>query len=115
MTDFLAAFNNLDWSKFRSCWVEQPDSASFETAWRRQFESTRQSAAQRGVTAPPFQNLQPQDLRIDFPGADTAVVTGHLTGNPERVGRWMFVLAGTAAGWKFTHLHASNMPLTESK
>jgi hypothetical protein len=38
----------------------------------------RDAAQRRGQTQPPFQNVEPRDLRIDFPGQDVAVVTFHL-------------------------------------
>jgi outer membrane protein assembly factor BamB len=132
ISELLAAFSNLDWPKFRSLWGENPvviypsmepkpdgkridDSAGFEASWRLQFEVIRKSAATRGVTSAPFMNLQPRDLRIDFPGPDTAVVTFHLTNTADSVGRRMFVIARTAAGWKITHLHASNMAIAQAK
>lgn len=127
MADFLKAFNNLDWPAFRKCWVDNPvvfypslepnpagkrvdDLASFEIAWRRQFDLIRNGAAKRGVTKPPFMNIEPQDLRVDFPAPTVAVVTFHL-GSSSNVSRRMFVVVKTAEGWKITHLHASNLSL----
>ena len=128
MGDFLTAFNNLDWQAFRRCWVANPvvffpalveptgrpteDAAAFEDVWHRQFELIRNNAARRGVTKAPFQDIQPKDLRIDFPSPSVAVVTFHLRHNNNVLGRRMFVLAKTEAGWKITHLHASNLSLS---
>src|SRR5580704_7262485 len=84
MSNFLKAFNNLDWPAFRKCWVDSPvifhpsvaqnptgrridDVAGFEASWHGQFDRTREIAAKRGVTEPPFQNIEPKDLRVDFP------------------------------------------------
>src|SRR5580658_5775981 len=80
MDNFLTAFKNLDWPAFRQCWVSNPvvffpslvqptgkrteDAAAFEEVWHRQFDQIRESAANRGVTKAPFQQLQPADLRI---------------------------------------------------
>jgi ketosteroid isomerase-like protein len=132
LTDFLTAFNNLDWPAFRQCWADEPvvfypstlpnpsgkrteNSADFEAAWRRQFDRTREIAATRGVTKAPFQNIQPLDVRVDFPAPTVAVVTFHLGRSEESIGRRMFVIAKTNSGWKITHLHASNLSLLPAK
>jgi ketosteroid isomerase-like protein len=132
LTDFLTAFNNLDWPAFRQCWADEPvvfypstvpnpsgkrteNSADFEAAWRRQFDLQRDIAAKRGVTKAPFQNIQPQDVRVDFPAPTVAVVTFHLGRSETSVGRRMFVMAKTGSGWKITHLHASNLSLLPAK
>jgi ketosteroid isomerase-like protein len=129
VADFLTAFNNLDWPAFRQCWNENPvvfypslvpnstgrrteDLAEFETAWRRQFDLIHDAAAKRGITKAPFQNIEPQDVRIDFPAPTAAVVTFHLGPNNNVLGRRMFVIVKTPAGWKITHLHASNLSLS---
>lgn len=128
MADFLTAFNNLDWQTFRQCWVASPvvffpslvqptgrrteDAAAFEDVWRRQFELIRNSAARRGVTSAPFQDIQPKDLRVDFPARTVAVVTFHLGPDNNVLGRRMFVLTKAEAGWRITHLHASNLSLS---
>ena len=88
------------------------DASSFEATWRHRFDLIRGGAEKRGVTAPPFQNLQPKDLRIDFPAPTVAVVTFHLGPSPNNsLARRMFVVSKTADGWKITHLHASNLSL----
>ena len=133
MNAFLAAFQDLDWPAFRKCWVDRPvifhpnaaihsegsridDPKTFDTVWLRLFETVRKSAVDRGVATPPFMKLEPKELRIDFPSPDVAVVTFHLRASTSSIGRRMFVLARTAAGWKITHLHASNLSLsTEAK
>ena len=127
MDNFLTAFNNLDWPAFRQCWADDPvvffpspvgpggrridNPEAFESVWRRQFDQIREGAASRGVTKAPFQQLQPKDLRIDFPAASVAVVTFHLGPGRNGLGRRMFVIAKTDAGWKITHLHASNLSI----
>jgi len=127
MDNFLTAFNNLDWPAFRQCWADDPvvffpspvgpggrridNLEAFESVWRRQFDQIREGAASRGVTKAPFQQLQPKDLRIDFPAPSVAVVTFHLGPGRNGLGRRMFVIAKTEAGWKITHLHASNLSI----
>jgi hypothetical protein len=128
MADFLMAFDNLDWPAFRQCWAANPvvffpslvnpagkrteDAAGFEEVWRRQFGLIRDNAATRGVTKAPFQNIQPKDMRIDFPAPSVAVATFHLGPNNNVLGRRMFVIVKTVEGWKITHLHASNLSLS---
>ena len=129
MAQFLAAFNNLDWPAFRQCWNDNPvvffpsiipnstgrrteTPSEFETAWQRQFNAIRDFATKRGIAKAPFQRIEPRDTRIDFPVPTVAVVTFHLGPNNNALARRMFVLARTPAGWKITHLHASNLSLS---
>jgi ketosteroid isomerase-like protein len=121
MTAFVTAFNNLDWERFRKLWIDAPvmflatgervDPGDFEERWRGTFAAIREAAAKRGVTQPPYQNVQPRGLRIDFPADGVAVVTFHLGAAQQTVGRRMFVVARQPdSTWKLTHLHASNVP-----
>jgi len=129
ITSFLTAFQDLDWPAFRKCWADRPvvfhpcarihpggsridDPETFDAVWKRLFETSRKSAAERGVDTPPFLKLEPKDLRIDFPSSDVAVVTFHLGSSPSAIGRRMFVVAHTNVGWRITHLHASNLSLS---
>ncbi len=128
IADFLTAFNNLDWPAFKKCWSDRPvvfypsavpqpsgrrtdEWADFEAAWGRQFGAMRETATKRGVTHPPYQNIEPKDVRIDFPAPTVAVVTFHLGPENGVLGRRMLVVVKVADGWKITHLHASNFPL----
>jgi len=127
MANFVTTFENLDWPAFRQCWVENPvvffpapdmrpggtrtDNASeFNAAWQRVFDQARQTMTKTGVSKAPFFHINPEDLRIDFPAPTVAVVTFHLHGGAG-IGRRMFVIAKTDAGWKISHLHASSMAL----
>jgi len=130
MGNFLASFNNLDWPAFRQCSVDNPvvffplpveatgkrteNAAAFEEDWHRQFDLIRESAANRGIMKPPFQQIEPKDLRIDLLAPSVAVVTFYLGPGRNGVGRRMFVVTKTDAGWKITHLHASNLALRPS-
>jgi ketosteroid isomerase-like protein len=124
----LGAFNNLDWPAFKRCWNDRPvvfypsavpqptgkrtdEWADFEAAWARQFRAMREAAAKRGVTHPPFQNIEPKDVRIDFPAPSVAVVTFHLGPDSGVLGRRMLVIVKGSEGWKITQMHASNFPL----
>jgi ketosteroid isomerase-like protein len=126
MAGFITALQNLDWPAFRECWVENPvvygpenatrsEGPSFESTWRLQFQRMREAAIARGITSAPYTKIDPQDMRIDFPGPTVAVVTFHLTdatrtsSRGPSVGRRMFVVAKTASGWKITHLNTSDV------
>jgi hypothetical protein len=84
---------------------------TFELFWKDQFQKSRESALKRGVTKPPYLNLAPKDLRIDYPAPTIAVVTFHLSRTSASLGRRMFGLTLDTAGWRITHLHASNLEL----
>ena len=128
MSSFLTAFNNLDWPAFRAVWSERPviffpstdngysgeridDPIRFNTVWQTLFDRIKTNATKGGATKPPYQNLQPRDLRIDFPSRDVAVVTFHLGAVGGNIGRRMFVLGRSGDIWKITHLHASNITM----
>ncbi len=110
---FVDALNNLDRERLRACFTD--DATNFRPwggprqtdFWNERFEATR--AAGPG---PPYQNVQPRDVRVQHLGA-VAVVSFHLTGNPGVLGRRTLVLENTEAGWKIAHLHASNLPLAD--
>jgi hypothetical protein len=132
MTGFLTAFNQLDWSTFQRYWdrnatlfgasasfptvsagstpasrARRVEGAEVTTVWKQIFDEIRRRS---GRTTPPYQNIQPQELRIDLVGADTALVTFHL-GSTDLVSRRTFVWKRTADGWKIVHLHASLISL----
>ena len=132
MTRFITSFQNLDWSAFRTCWVEHPvlfapvpgphgevaradTTAAFEAFWQDQFRRSRENAATRGVTTQPYFKIEPKDTRIDYLSPTVAVVTFHLTGSSLYLGRRMFVLALNGTEWRITHLHASNLDLPKKK
>lgn len=132
MADFVMAFENLDWPAFRKCWSDNPvvffpsaapnptgrrtdTPAEFDAVWHRQFDMIRDGVAKQGVAKAPFMHLEPKDLRIDFPSPTVAVVTFHLGPGANGIGRRMFVVTKTPAGWKITHLHASNLALAPAQ
>ncbi|HYP09350.1 MAG TPA: nuclear transport factor 2 family protein [Bryobacteraceae bacterium] len=127
---FLNALSAKDESALRQCWVEQPVAflpvagtaggkrldreADFLQGWRDVFAAGVRT--QTNVNDKPAAlRIEPKDMRTDFLSPDVAVVTFHLTANPQALGRRMFVLARTSRGWKITHLHASNMALPAGK
>ncbi len=123
LEEFLAAFNALDMPRFLAAFADDavmfhppsPPPRTFPTriAGRAEIERTfrvvfDQIRAASGRTAPPFQNLQPQDPLIQrFDGV--AVVTFHL-GTETARGRRTLVLRQLGGRWRIVHLHASTFP-----
>jgi len=86
LSQFLSAVTQRDVIRLRSVWADDP-----------------------------VMFLEPKDLRVDFVSPDVAVVTFHLTTNPQSISRRLFVLARKVGQWKITHLHASDMPLAAAR
>ncbi|GAC1630668.1 MAG: hypothetical protein NVS9B14_01560 [Candidatus Acidiferrum sp.] len=119
---FLAAFSNLDWPAFRSCFddsatVFHPSAAhmrrtdtpaEFEAAWREVFERIKK---QSGRSGPPYMDLKPADLSILLLSPDVALVTFHLPDSAV-FGRRTVVLKKLSSHWKIVHIHASNFELS---
>ena len=119
LASFLTAFDNLDWPSFAACFsddatvfhpalpnVRRTDSRKdFESAWLGVFARIRASS---GRSSPPYMDLKPRDLRIQFLSPDVALVTFHLFDWPA-TGRRSVILKRFPDGWKIVHLHASNI------
>jgi len=118
LDQFIAAFDNLDWEKFRTCFADDATvihpalfshrldgRAGYEPAWQKVFEKTRTDS---GKSQPPYMDLQPKDLKIQMLN-QAAVVTFHLDRGHSSTGRRTLVLRKGADGWKIVHLHASNV------
>jgi ketosteroid isomerase-like protein len=115
LAEFVAAFNDLDWERFRACFA--PDATVFFPA--RPFPNGRATGWEEvaagfapyfanlraTVPGPPYQQIAPRDLLIQ-PLGDTALATFHLP-REAALGRRTLVLRRTEAGWKIVHLHAS--------
>lgn len=115
-SDFLKAFNNLEWENFHSSFspsatVFQPfgnplrhnnreELAEFFKSFFNQIKSTTEG--------PPYLTIIPQDLRIQML-KEAAVVTFHLPG--DKVGRRTLVFARNKPykPWQIAHLHASSL------
>jgi ketosteroid isomerase-like protein len=127
LTAFLTAFDNLDWPAFSRYFaagatvfhpappnekrIDSPQ--EFEKAWLGVFARIKKAS---GRSAPPYINLQPQDLRIQLLSPDVSLVTFHLVDGPT-LSRRTIVLRHESDGWKIVHIHASNLkmsPETES-
>ena len=116
---FVTAFDNLDWATFRTCFsndasvfyptpqiAKRIDSAAdFNQAWLAVFDGIKKAS---GRTAPPYMDLVPRDLRIDFLSPGVAIATFHLVRGND-VSRRTLVWKKFANEWKIVHLHASNL------
>jgi uncharacterized protein (TIGR02246 family) len=118
LSDFIAAFDNLDWEKFRASFEDdatvffprgRPDRASgraeVEEHFKNVFEQIR-----AGRTQGPYMDLRPRGLRVAILG-EVAVVTFHLDDRPGFINRRTLVLRKTPRGWKIAHLHASEVAI----
>jgi ketosteroid isomerase-like protein len=114
LTNFVLAFDNLDWETFRMAFSDDatvfyprgiPERANgrseFEKAFRVVFDQIR-----GGNTRPPYMNIQPKDMRIQVFGT-VAIATFHLDDRIGFLNRRTLVLNKTKAGWRIVHLHAS--------
>jgi ketosteroid isomerase-like protein len=118
LTTFIQAFDNLDWERFRSAFDDDatvffPRGFSARATGRAEFEKNFKVVFEQirdGKTAPPFMDIQPEDMEIQRLG-DVAVVTFHLDDRPGMLNRRTLVLRKNANGWKIVHLHASEVKL----
>lgn len=69
----------------------------------------RQRGEEAAGTRRPNQYLEPEDVRVDALGSDTALVTFQVRFD-SRVGRRTFVFRCRDGAWQIFHLHASNSP-----
>ena len=118
---FLKAFENLDMPTFSACFAEDataffpspepPLRFSGKPAIQAQFEIVFAAIRKSANAGPPFHRLDAQDFLVQIIGAETALVSFHLQ-NSERIARRTLVLVKSEDGWRISHLHASNVPLT---
>ena len=118
LTDFLSAFENLDWPRFRLAFSDSvtvfhpaPDlpgrfsgRPEVEASFLQVFAGIRASA----TDGPPFHRLTPESLSIRQLAPGVALVTFILR-NSERLGRRTIILSREPGGWHIVHLHASNL------
>jgi len=116
LNNFLTAFDNLEWDKFRLAFVDDatvfypramPDRADaraqFEAGFKKVFEQIRGDR-----TAAPYLHIEPKELQIKMLG-NVAIITFHLDDRPGFLNRRTVVMTKTEAGWKIVHLHASEV------
>jgi ketosteroid isomerase-like protein len=118
LSDFIKAFDNLDWGRFRSAFADDatvfyPREFPHRADGRQEFEKTFQRVFERiraGRSKGPYMDLQPIDLKIQIAG-DVAIATFHLDDRPGFLNRRTVVLQKRESGWKIIHLHASEVEL----
>jgi len=121
--EFLKAFMNLDWDRFRSFFAADatvffPPSANspersnkkqeVEAVFRTVFDNARKQKS-----SPPYLKIQPRDMRVQLLG-DVAIVTFHLD-DPDSTGRRTIVLRHQGRRWLIVHLHASGISVKETR
>ncbi len=105
LSEFITAFDNLDWDKFRNAFADDAtvfyprDRANrangrmeVEEYFKHVFEQIR-----AGRSKGPYMDIQPRELRIQVLG-DVAIATFHLDDRPGFINRRTLVLRKTAAG-----------------
>lgn len=116
LTNFIHAFNNLDWDHFRLSFADDatvfyPREFPYRADGRQKFEEFFQKVFDRiraARTQPPYMDIQPKDLKIQI--SDTvAIATFHLDDRSGFMNRRTIVLQKQASGWKIIHLHASEV------
>jgi ketosteroid isomerase-like protein len=122
LASFVRAFDDLDWTKFRSCFdddasVFYPEFfprrvegvTNLQQSWQRVFENIKTTS---GKSQAPYMDLKPVDTRVQLLN-DIALVTFHLEHGGTAVGRRTLVLRKSAGQWRIVHLHASNVDFGE--
>jgi ketosteroid isomerase-like protein len=118
--DFIVAFNNLDWEKFRvffddNATIFHPAQfprrlvgrSEYEKAWLDVFAGIRTGS---GRSKPPYMELRPEDMEVQLLN-DVAIVTFHLNRGHNSIGRRTLVWRKSSQEWRIIHLHASNLEL----
>ena len=116
LAHFIRAFDDLDWEHFRLAFddnatVFYPRATPQRANGRAEFEKSFLTVFQQirgSKTAPPYMDIQPKELRIQFFG-DVAVATFHLDDRIGFLNRRTIVLHKTEKDWKIVHLHASEV------
>ena len=116
LADFIQAFDNLDWDRFRASFADDatvfyPREFPNRANGRREYERTFQKVFDRiraGRNQGPYMDIQPRDLRLQIVG-NIAIVTFHLDDRPAFLNRRTIVLQKRPSGWKIIHLHASEV------
>jgi len=119
LQDFILAFDNLEWDRFRSFFADDatvfyPRGFTGRANGRPQFEANFRQVFEQiraGRTQPPYMHLQPRDLRIQSYG-EIAIATFHLDDRPGVLNRRTIVLRRRKGQWKIVHLHASETALS---
>lgn len=115
-TDFVTAFNNLDWATFRASFTD--DVTIYSPFWNQasRIEGRQEVEAFWLTIFPEFEDpentrklrISPRDIKIQLYG-QTAIVTFHLGDGVNRISRRTLVMIKEMDNWKIAHLHASSI------
>jgi len=116
LSDFIQAFDNLEWNSFRSFFADDatvfyPREFPHRADGRHDVERYFQKVFDRiraGRTQGPYMDIQPRDLKLQIAG-DVAIATFHLDDRSGFLNRRTIVLQKQNSGWKIIHLHASEV------
>ena len=119
LAEFISAFDNLEWDKFRNSFTDDatvfyPRGAANRADGRAQYEAHFRLVFEQiraGRTSGPYMDLQPRDLRVEIIG-NAAIVTFQLDDRPGFVNRRTLVLRKAEGVWKIAHLHASEVAVS---
>ena len=117
LAKFVRAFDNLDWETFRASFADNatvfhPRQFARRAEGRAGVEETFKQVFGRikgDKTTPPYMDLQPKDLQIQFAGDEVAFATFHLDDHPGFLNRRTIVLQKISGTWKIIHIHASEV------
>ncbi|MFT3696833.1 MAG: nuclear transport factor 2 family protein [Kofleriaceae bacterium] len=116
---FLHHFENLEWEPFIASFTDDacvfhptaktPNAFCGRDAVRAKWQLVFDGIRAGATSGPPYQHLDPIDLRVTVLGPDAALATFELH-NAERTARRSVVLVRRDGAWKILHIHASNVP-----
>ena len=112
---FIAAFNSLDWSAFRTCFADTatlfnpdiPEAVSLHRLEGR-TDIERNFRAVFGATNGHGPNIRPEHVRIQQ-FSDTAIITFEFSRPQRSFGRRTIVFNRQGAHWLIVHINASNV------
>jgi ketosteroid isomerase-like protein len=124
LSEFLLAFENLEWDRFRSHFssdvcvffpsASTPEEFCGRVAVEKRFQQEFDSIRREAGSGPPFMHLHPDSLKIVMLGRSAALVSFELH-NALRVGRRTILFRREAGAWRIVHLHASNVPWPDER
>ena len=120
LAKFVQAFDNLDWETFRASFADNatvfhPRQFAPRAEGRAEVEETFKQVFVRikgDKTSPPYMDLQPKGLQIQFAGGEVAIATFYLEDHPGFLNRRTIVLQKMNGSWKIIHIHASEVANT---
>jgi len=110
---FIAAFNALDFERFRRCLAPEVTLFSPSTVDASLIEGVAAVEMHFAVVfqaeAPAGPGIRPKRLRTAFLSEHSAVVTFEFERPGDSIGRRTLVFHDVGQAWKIVHIHASNL------